>query len=185
MEEPNYWTRWAKRRLSRRRLLTGAAGVGAGLAAVSVVGCGGGGEEAASPSPGASPAHRPEHRRRPPQGNVYHWGTGPPPPEPAKTRGGILRWFGFEPLPLDTLDPHQTQFGPAASMHSAVFSKVLKYEDDYARRDRARPGGDCAGDVRTSSPTSSRSVPTSASTTRRRSGSSSRRWPAASSPPRT
>ena len=32
MEEPNYWTRWAKRRLSRRRLLKGAAGVGAGLA---------------------------------------------------------------------------------------------------------------------------------------------------------
>ena len=44
MEEPTYWTRWAKRRLSRRRLLKGAAGVGAGLAVASVVGCGGGDE---------------------------------------------------------------------------------------------------------------------------------------------
>jgi len=44
MEEPNCWTRWARRRLSRRRLLKGAAGVGAGLAALSLVGCGGGEE---------------------------------------------------------------------------------------------------------------------------------------------
>ena len=58
MEEPNYWTRWAKRRLSRRRLLKGAAGVGAGLAAASVVGCGGGDD-------GPRSHHEPQRNRRP------------------------------------------------------------------------------------------------------------------------
>jgi peptide/nickel transport system substrate-binding protein len=129
MGQPDYWTRWAKRRLSRRRLLTGAAGVGAGLAALSVVGCGGGGEETASPSPGASPGASPATT---PSGNVQYWGTGSPPPnEPAKTRGGVQRWFGFEAMPLDTFDPHQTQFGPTANMHSPILSKVLKYWDAY------------------------------------------------------
>jgi len=137
MDEPNYWTRWSKRRLSRRRLLTGAAGVGAGLAALSVVGCGGG-DEGPSPSPEASPGASPvgspaATATTGAASNVYHrWGVGPPPPlEPAKTRGGIQRWFGFEPMPLDTFDPHQTQFGPTASTHSVVFSKVLKYWDAY------------------------------------------------------
>jgi hypothetical protein len=44
MEALNYWQRLAKRRLSRRRLLAGAAAGGAGLAALSLVGCGGGEE---------------------------------------------------------------------------------------------------------------------------------------------
>ena len=35
VEEPSYWERLSRRRLSRRRLLVGAAGVGAGLAAKS------------------------------------------------------------------------------------------------------------------------------------------------------
>jgi peptide/nickel transport system substrate-binding protein len=133
MKDPDYWTRWGKRRLSRRRLLAGAAGMGAGLAALSVVGCGGG-EEGPSPSPAASPAASPMATPTAgAAGNVFHrWGEGPPPAlEPAKTRGGIQRWFGFEPLPLDTLDPHQTQFGPTAGPHSVVFSKVLKYWDAY------------------------------------------------------
>jgi peptide/nickel transport system substrate-binding protein len=34
-------------------------------------------------------------------------------------------------MALDTFDPHQTQFGPLFSTHSAVFSKVLKYQDAY------------------------------------------------------
>jgi hypothetical protein len=57
MEGPDYWTRWAKRRLSRRRLLTGAAGAGAGLAALSLVGCGGGEEK--GPTGTAAPAGTP------------------------------------------------------------------------------------------------------------------------------
>jgi peptide/nickel transport system substrate-binding protein len=132
MGESDYWTRWARRRLSRRRLLTGAAGVGAGLAALSVVGCGGG-DEGPGASPGASPAGSPAATATGAASNVYHrWGEGPPPAlEPAKTRGGFQRWFGFEPLPLDTLDPHQTQFGPTAGPHSMIFSKVLKYYDGF------------------------------------------------------
>ena len=119
MEESNYWKRLARRRLSRRRLLTGAASVGAGLAALSLVGCGDGGEKAATSTAtaGASPAATPSPM------------AGLQPLEAARTRGGILRWMGYDPLPLDTLDPHQTQLGPLYNMHSAVFSKVLKYDD--------------------------------------------------------
>jgi peptide/nickel transport system substrate-binding protein len=126
MEEENYWQRLAARRLSRRRLLTGAAGVGAGLAAVSLAGCGGGGEEGGTGTPGASP----------PPGTAGATGTPAPNStpivlEPAKTRGGIMRWFSFQAMTLDTMDPHQSQLGPLFSMHSAVFSKVLQYDDPY------------------------------------------------------
>ena len=122
MEEPNYWTRWARRRLSRRRLLKGAAGVGAGLTVLSVVGCGGGGE---GPAGTAGPTGT--------AGAGAAAATGTPVVlEPAKTRGGTIRWFGLDPLTLDTMDPHQTQFGVVYNMHGAVFSKVLKYEDEYA-----------------------------------------------------
>jgi peptide/nickel transport system substrate-binding protein len=127
MEEPNYWKQWAKRRLSRRRLLRGAAGLGAGLAVASVVGCGGGnggpaatagpsGTAAATGTPGATGTPAP---------------TGTPTLEPAKTRGGTIRWFGLDPLTLDTLDPHQTQLAAVYNMQGAVFSKVLKYDDEY------------------------------------------------------
>jgi ABC-type transport system substrate-binding protein len=122
MEEPNYWTRWAKRRLSRRRLLQGAAGVGAGLAVASVVGCGGGKE---SPAGTAGPSGTPAGT-----GTAVATGT-PYVLEPAKTRGGILRWFGYDPLTLDTLDPHQTQLGAVYNLQGGVFSKVLKYDDEY------------------------------------------------------
>jgi hypothetical protein len=144
MDEPNYWRRWVERRLSRRRLLGGAAGVGAGLAAISLVGCGGeNGAPSASPdaSPGASPgAGSPAAT---PQSNVFfRWGTGPRPAlEPAHTRGGMQRWFGYEAITLDTFDLHQSQFGPASHPQSTVYSRVLKYWDVYAGRDRARPGG--------------------------------------------
>jgi len=122
MEALNYWQRLAKRRLSRRRLLKGAAGMGAGLAALSLVGCGGGGE---GPAGTAGPTGTPA-------ATATAVATGTPIVlEPAKTRGGTIRWFGFDPLPLDTLDPHQSQLGPLYNMQGAVFSKVLKYEDEY------------------------------------------------------
>jgi len=115
MAESSYWKQWTKRRLSRRRLLTGAAGLGAGLAALSVVGCEE--EERAAVTATASPA-----------------ATITPTPAPsalepvkAGSRGGMLRFYGFDAMTLDTYDPHQTQFGPIFSMHGAVFSKVLKY----------------------------------------------------------
>jgi peptide/nickel transport system substrate-binding protein len=135
LDGSNYWQRLAARRLSRRRLLAGAAGAGAGLAALSLVGCGGGDEEtppAGSATPGAT-GTSPASATPSSSSRIYHrWGEGPHPPlEPVKTRGGFLKWFGLEAITLDTFDPHQTQFGPLFSTHAAVFSKVLKYRDAY------------------------------------------------------
>jgi peptide/nickel transport system substrate-binding protein len=135
-EESNYWKRLARKRLTRRRLLAGAMGVGAGLTAASLVGCAGEEEEGptatATPTAGtpvgtatATPtAQRPGERA--PDVTPYD-----PTLEPVKegSRGGILRYFEFEALPPDSFDPHQTQFGPVYAMHSAVFSKVLQYDD--------------------------------------------------------
>lgn len=119
MQDPSYWERLGKRRLTRRRLLVGAAGAGAGLVAASLIGCGG--EQEAALAPGGSPA-----------ATVTPFPFGVPQTlEPAKTRGGTYRYYSFDPAPLDSFDPHQTQFGPIYNMHSAVFSKLLKYDDIY------------------------------------------------------
>jgi ABC-type transport system substrate-binding protein len=48
----------------------------------------------------------------------------------AGARGGTLRAFNFDALQPDTLDPHRTAMGPVAEMHSAVFSKLLQYDDE-------------------------------------------------------
>jgi len=129
MDEATYWKKLSRARLSRRRLLTRAAGLGGGLAALSLAGC----NEKESPPSGASPTTgaSAQGSPQPAVGGVHHrWGADPPPPlEPVKTRGGVLRWFGSEAITLDTFDPHQSQFGPIFSTHSAVFSKILKYED--------------------------------------------------------
>jgi len=133
MDEPDYWKRLARRRLTRRRLLAGAAGMGAGLAALSVVGCGGGEEEGptgtpvSTPAATASPEGADAFATLPSIAPRGPWG-------PARSRGGIVRWFGFDAIPLDTFDPHQTQFGPLFSVHSGIFSKVLAYDDVYDNR---------------------------------------------------
>ena len=119
MQGSSYWERLNRRRLSRRRLLVGAAGIGAGLVASSLVGCGGGQDDAVAPT--GSPAAT---------ATPFSFGV-PQVQEPAKSRGGTYRYYSFDPAPLDSFDPHQTQFGPIYQMHSAVFSKVLKYEDVY------------------------------------------------------
>ena len=130
MEPLNYWQRLAKRRLSRRRLLANAAAGGAGLAALSLVGCGGSDKEAPAASATTTPSPSAAETPSSTVGEVslettdWRW-------EPLKEgcRGGIFRWFGFDAIALDTYDPHQTQFGPIAGTHSAVFSRVLKYDD--------------------------------------------------------
>ncbi len=116
MQERNYWNRLQRQRISRRRLLGSAAVVGAGAAGIALIGCGDddGPVSTATDTPtGAEPTSTPV-----PSGLT-----------PVGTRGGIYRTFGFDALSIDTLDPHQTQFGPTYNMHSAVFSKVLKYDD--------------------------------------------------------
>jgi peptide/nickel transport system substrate-binding protein len=131
VEGNTYWKKLSRARLSRRRLLARTAGIGGGLAALSLASC----NEKEERPPGASPTTGPaaQGSPQPAVGGVLHrWGADPPPPlEPIKTRGGTLRWFGSEAITLDTFDPHQSQFGPIFSTHAAVFSKILKYYDNY------------------------------------------------------
>jgi peptide/nickel transport system substrate-binding protein len=116
MQGDSYWRKMQEARVSRRRMLAGGATLGAGVAGLALVGCSssssgtkttttsGGSPASASPTPAQS--------------------------TPAKSKGGIYRSFGFDALALDTFDPHETQFGPMYNMHSSVFSKILKYDDD-------------------------------------------------------
>ena len=127
MAESSYWKNFWRGRISRRRLLGGAIVGGTGLATAAVVGCGGGGTTTSGPSVGSTPATGdgggpdgfrasdiPIHDARRPF-------------EAPGTTGGTLRFAGFDALVLDTFDPHQTQFGPLYSGHSAVFSKLYRY----------------------------------------------------------
>ena len=106
-----YWDAFWRRRLSRRRLLASAAVLAPGLG-LAALACNG---DTPSNSPRASPG-----TATPDDGHVPASGNG---------RGGTLRLPGFEAFISDTLDPHQTQFGPIFSSHSSIFSKVLRYED--------------------------------------------------------
>jgi peptide/nickel transport system substrate-binding protein len=108
-----YWTRLDRGVVSRRRFLRGATALGVGAAGVALAACGGGGEEEAT---------RPETSPTPGTGGL----------QPVTTRGSFVRSYGYEAFPADTLDPHQTQFGPIYDMQSSIFSKVLKYDDVYA-----------------------------------------------------
>ncbi len=127
MSESNYWDKFWRKRVSRRRLMSGALVVGGGLAAASVVGCstdesgGGGGVNAATQKfldfkdgTEANPIPYVDARRD-------------FTPAPADSRGGTLTYIGFDPVVLDRYDPHQTQFGPMYSNQSAVFSKLYMY----------------------------------------------------------
>jgi dipeptide transport system substrate-binding protein len=103
-------------------MLAATAAAGGGAAAIALVGCGGGddddggnggngGNGDATPTTGTKTGIRTELVE-------------------AKHRGGIHRNYSFDALALDTMDPHQTQFGPIYNMHSAVFSRVLQYDDE-------------------------------------------------------
>lgn len=97
-------------RITRRRFIGAAATGAASVAAAGVVGCGEGPRRAApTPAPTATPTTL-----------------------PAGSRGGILRAYNFDAQVQDALDPHLTQFGPVANVHSSVFSKLLRYEDEVA-----------------------------------------------------
>ena len=97
--------------MSRRRFLavTGAAVVTASAAAA--VGC----RDKKHSAPGAKAVGSPQ-----------------PALASVSSRGGILRTYNFDAMAHDSLDPHLTQMGPVANMHSAVFSRVLRYEDEHA-----------------------------------------------------
>ncbi len=114
MPDSKYWQRLQAQRLSRRKLLGGAALAGAGAVVAAACGGGGGGEGGRTPSPAGSPT---------PTGGALE-------PVGPNGRGGTARYFGFDALPLDTRDPHQTQFGPMYAMHSVVFAKILSFDDE-------------------------------------------------------
>jgi len=124
MEEPTYWNRFWRRRVSRRRLLSAAALAGSGLAAAAVVGCGGddsgnngSAQQGSNVDRGADlGAEKIIDARR---------DVEPCPPD---MLGGIIRSQGFDPVVLDRHDPHQTQFGPMYANLSAVFSKLYMYK---------------------------------------------------------
>ncbi|MBI1884926.1 MAG: ABC transporter substrate-binding protein [Chloroflexi bacterium] len=129
MADSSYWARFWQKRINRRRLLAGAGAGGLGI--VAALACGKNGTPSASPqSPGPGTSSPTAH---PWGGDIFPYdarrlgadGLGEVPP--AESRGGTLRFSGFDALIFDTLDPHQTQFGPVYGGHSAVFSKILKY----------------------------------------------------------
>ena len=117
MDRDSFWRRVERARVSRRRVLAGSAAVGAGVAGLALVGCGGGTTTTKTVTSSGAAS-----------------GASPTPSQstPVKSRGGVFRSFTFDALALDTLDPHETQFGPTYDMHAAVFSKILKYDDDAA-----------------------------------------------------
>lgn len=99
------------RRLSRRRFVAASGAATAGAAAALIVGCGEGerpAPAALSPVPTATPA------------------------AVVASHGGILRTYNFDAQAPETLDPHTVRGGPVANMHSAVFSKLLRYSDERA-----------------------------------------------------
>lgn len=120
MEMSDYWTNFWRRRIGRRRVLTGAALAGSGLAAAALVGCeGDGGAPSGSPAPRSSPTTAEA---------VYpHDARQAVVPAPPGMNGGTLHYVGFDPVVVDRYDPHQTAFGPQWSSQSAVFSKLYAY----------------------------------------------------------
>ena len=96
MEEPTYWDRFWRRRVSRRRLISGAALTGSGIAAAAVVGCGGDDSGNGNNTQQGSNVNRGadlgaekiiDARRE----------VEPCPPD---MRGGIIRSQGFDPVVL-------------------------------------------------------------------------------------
>src|SRR3990172_1226101 len=125
MDDSNYWSKFWRRRVSRRRLLTGTALATGGIAAATVVGCG-------SDEPGST-------NGKPTGGGgdggglnfadeVYpNDGRQQFTVAPQESRAGTLRYLGFDAVVLDRYDPHQTQFGPMYANQSALFSKLYMY----------------------------------------------------------
>ena len=125
-QDSNYWDKFWRRRVGRRRLLTGAMLTGTGLAAATMVGC-------ASEDPGSGPGNTDDNGdlsgaallEVPYEKPID--GRGVFTPAPQDSRGSFLTYIGFDAVVLDRDDPHQTQFGPMYSNQSAVFSKLYRY----------------------------------------------------------
>ncbi len=133
-EDSKYWDKFWRQRMGRRRLISGAMMASGGLAAATLVGCGGESTDdpGATDEPGATgatndPSLTPGEQylalpfKTPVDGRQEFT------PAPADSRGDFLTYIGFDAVVLDRYDPHQTQFGPMYSNQSAVFSKLYRY----------------------------------------------------------
>jgi ABC-type transport system substrate-binding protein len=58
--------------------------------------------------------------------------VAPAPRQPVGTRGGVLRVYNFNAMPYDSPDPHLTQTGSIANLHSAIYSRLLRYSDEHS-----------------------------------------------------
>ncbi len=123
MAESNYWKNFWRKRVTRRRLMGGVILGGGGLAAATIVGCSSDGTTTTTGGTGQTPTNGGDGFRA--SDIPIHDARRPF--EAPGTTGGTLRFSGFDALVLDTFDPHQTQFGPLYSGHSAAFSKLYKY----------------------------------------------------------
>ncbi len=102
----------ALHRVSRRGFLAASAGISATAVSVAIIGY----------RKSGTPRKRTDVLSE----------SATPATSPVGTRGGSLRVYNFDAMAYDTLDPHKTQSGPIANMHSAVFSKLLRYDDERA-----------------------------------------------------
>jgi len=122
-----YWSRFGAERLGRRRLLQGAALAGGGLAALSLVGCGGGKNEAPAGGTGES-------------GGLI---TNPQDSTSRAKAPGVLR--SFISSDVTTLDPIATTSFTAQSQIAAyTYPRMVKFK---VGKYPAFPTGDVEGDL--------------------------------------
>jgi hypothetical protein len=114
MQQGNYWRKVQEARVSRRKVLKGGAALGVGVAGLAIAGCSDDKKDGAKTSTGGT-RRRTLRRRR---------------SRPRRRRRAASRSFGFDALALDSFDPHPDAVRTEYNMHSAVFSKVLQYDDD-------------------------------------------------------
>jgi ABC-type transport system substrate-binding protein len=113
--DQSYWAR----RISRRKLVRGAALGGAGLAGVALIGCGG--DDDVTPAPGTTPRTTPAP------------GTTPTPTpavaEPERTRGGVMRGVFLGNGHGDSVDVHRNFADPVSWISNFVLNKVVRYSN--------------------------------------------------------
>lgn len=106
MSETNYWDKLLHSRLNRRRALAGAATVGAGAAALGVVGCGGGGDE---------------------EGDGAQVTADKPRDTTAQAKtGGVYRIIQTQDP--TNLDPNRSTSFTAQNVGARVYSRLLKFQ---------------------------------------------------------